>query len=734
MAVWAVCASRPRPEGVEDAVRIADQWYVSVTSSLADDRTRVLKAGETFAVFDRFGDIPAAGTVHGLYHQGTRFLSRFTLRVNGRRPMLLNSGVRDDGLLTADLTTPDLHDGDRLVVRKGTVHFFRARLLQRGGWQEHIRVTNYGTEAVTMSLTIAFAADYRDIFEARGFTRAQRGEDLVPETRGTRAILAYRGRDEVVRRTAVAFEPAPARLDTQEGTFALALKPGGRQDLYIAIACEPGIPADARVGYAAALAEAAAARARERERCCEVHSGHIQFDAWVRRSRADLALLAAGNPEGPYAYAGVPWYSTPFGRDGILAALQCLWLDPDLARGTLAYLARMQAAQDSADHDAEPGKILHEVRQGELAATGEIPFGRYYGSVDATPLFVALAGAYYERTGDLGFTQALWPHVERALAWIDRYGDADGDGFVEYRRRSVGGLVNQGWKDSDDAIFHRDGRTATGAIALAEVQGYVYAARRAAAALARALGKPDQAAALEAEAEALRSRFEEAFWSEALGMYALALDGDKRRCEVRASNAGHVLWSRISSPDRARRTAAALLGPAFFSGWGVRTLAEGEPRFNPMSYHNGSVWPHDNALIAMGCARYGHKREALRILTTLFEAATLLDLSRLPELYCGFVRRPNEGPTLYPVACAPQAWASAAVFYLLEAALGITVEPAARRISLCQPMLPDALNRLEVRNLRLANGRVDLAVERHARDVGVRVLREEGGIQVAVVV
>ena len=718
---------------MEDAVRIADQWYVSVTSSLADDRTRVLKAGETFGVFDRFGDIPIVGSgVHGLYHQGTRFLSQLALRVNGRRPMLLNSSVRDDGLLTADLTTPDLLDGDRVVVRKGTVHVFRARLLQRGGAQEHIRVTNYGTDAVTVWLTIAFAADYRDIFEVRGFERTQRGEDLPPELLGARAILAYRGRDRVVRRTAVAFEPAPARLDAQEGAFAVALKSGGQQDLYVAVACEPGPGVDAAVNYVAAYAATDTARAQAP--CCDLRSGHTLFDAWVRRSSADLALLAAGNPEGPYAYAGVPWFSTPFGRDGILTALQCLWLHPELARGTLAYLARMQAAEDSAEHDAEPGKILHEVRQGELAATGEIPFGRYYGSVDATPLFIVLAGAFFERTGDLAFIGTLWPHIERALEWIDRYGDADGDGFVEYRRRSSRGLVHQGWKDSEDAIFHRDGGIATGPIALAEVQGYVYAARRAAATLARALGKPDRAATLEQTAETLRGRFEAAFWSDALGMYALALDGDKRRCEVRASNAGQVLWSGIARPDRARRTVAALLGPAFFSGWGVRTVAEGEPRFNPMSYHNGSVWPHDNALIAMGCARYGQKRATLRILLALCEAAALLDLNRLPELYCGFVRRLGEAPTLYPVACSPQAWASAAVFYLLEACLGISFQPESRRISLCQPVLPEFLNRLEVRNLQLADGRVDLAFERHTQDVGVHVLSEVGGIEIAVLV
>ncbi len=475
---------------MEEAIRIADRWYVLVTSSHTDDRTRVLKHGETFGVFDRFGDVPAVGSgAHGLYHQGTRFVSRLQLRVNGKRPMLLNSSVREDnGLLTADLTTSDLHDGERLTVRKGTVHVFRGRVLRTGSWQEHVRVTNYGEDPVTFKLSVEFAADYADVFEVRGFERSQRGEAIPPRVRGDGVTLGYRGLDGVLRRTTFAFAPAPATIGPHDAAFAIVLQPKAQRDLYVAIACEPGAPR-ATVSYAAALAEAEAEMERERQGKCAVHATHSQFDAWIRRSAADLALLTAGNPEGPYPYAGVPWYSTPFGRDGILTALQYLWVDPSVARCTLEFLARMQAADDDPERDAEPGKILHEIRHGELAALGEIPFGRYYGSVDATPLFVLLAGAYYERTGDLPFIRAIWPNLERALAWIDRYGDLDGDGFVEYRRRSSRGLLHQGWKDSENAIFHRDGRPATGAIALAEVQGYVFAAKRGAAALADRAGR-----------------------------------------------------------------------------------------------------------------------------------------------------------------------------------------------------------------------------------------------------
>ena len=719
---------------MEEAIRIADRWYVLVTSSHTDDRTRVLKHGETFGVFDRFGDIPAVGNgAHGLYHQGTRFLSRFELRVNGKRPMLLNSSVREDnGLLTADLTTSDLHDGERLMVRKGTVHVFRGRLLRAGVWQEHVRVTNYGEDPVTFKLSFDFAADYADIFEVRGFERSRRGDLLPPTVRSDGVTLGYQGLDGVVRRTSLAFAPPPAAIGPHDAAFALVLQPKAQRDLYVAVACEPGA-AQASAAYAAAFAEAEAEMERERRHKCAVYATHSQFNAWIRRSTADLALLTAGNPEGPYPYAGVPWYSTPFGRDGILTALQCLWVDPTVARCTLEFLAQMQAAEDDPERDAEPGKILHEMRHGELAALGEIPFGRYYGSVDATPLFVALAGAYYERTGDLPFIRAIWPNLGRALEWIDRYGDLDGDGFVEYRQRSGRGLLHQGWKDSENAVFHRDGRPAAGPIALAEVQGYVFAAKRSAAALAAALGEPGRATALAAAAETLRGRFEATFWSDALGMYVLALDGEKRPCQVRASNAGHVLWSGIADPIRARRTAEALLGPPFFSGWGVRTVAEGEALYNPMSYHNGSVWPHDNALIAMGLARYGLKREALRVVAALFDAAIAMDLYRLPELYCGFVRRPSEGPTLYPVACSPQAWAAGSVFLLLQACLGISFVPALRRVTFMAPVLPEFLDRLEIRNLGVGEGRVDLALERldHGA-VHAKLLRNEGGVEVAV--
>ncbi|MGH6927702.1 MAG: amylo-alpha-1,6-glucosidase, partial [Dongiaceae bacterium] len=413
-------------------------------------------------------------------------------------------------------------------------------------------------------------------------------------------------------------------------------------------------------------------------------------------------------------------------------ALFTLWIDPAIARGVLCYLAATQATTRDPDRDAEPGKILHETRGGEMARLREVPFERYYGSVDATPLFIVVAAAYADRTGDMETLRAIWPNIEAALSWIDSYGDADGDGFVEYNRHSETGLVNQGWKDSHDSVFHADGRLAPGPIALCEVQAYVYLAKRGAAAIARRLDRAQTAELLENQADLLQQRFEAAFWCEELSTYALALDGTKQPCRVRSSNAGHALFAGIVAPDRARRLAAGLMDRDFFAGWGIRTLAAGQPRFNPMSYHNGSIWPHDNAIIALGFDRYGFKDAAVRVLASMFDASNYIDLRRLPELFCGFARQVRTGPTFYPVACAPQAWSTAAPFALLQAALGLGLNYWKSEVRFQQPELPEFLRELQIEAVGLADRTADIHVARHGREVAIDVPSRSPDLRVVV--
>jgi glycogen debranching enzyme len=544
--------------------------------------------------------------------------------------------------------------------------------------------------------------------------------------------LGYEGLDRVDRWVTVRCAPAPTAVHPDEIWFDTFVPEGEVVQWDLTISCEVAQRIRCDHSYEHALVEVERALHSARADDCLIVTSNAQFNMWLNRSLADLHMMVSDTPDGPYPYAGVPWFSTPFGRDGLITAFEFLWVNPRIARGVLAYLAATQAREVLPEQDAETGKILHETRKGEMAALNEIPYGRYYGSIDATPLFIMLAGAYYERTGDQAFITQIWPNIELALQWIDRAGDLDGDGFVEYSRRSKDGLIHQGWKDSQDAVFHADGRAAEGPIALCEVQGYVFAAKRRAAQLALALGHTEQSSRLLKEADTLRTQFERHFWCNDLSSYALALDGVKQPCRVKTSNAGHCLWTGIADPKHGMRTAKTLMSEESFNGWGVRTVAATETRFNPMAYHNGSVWPHDNALIAAGMAAYGFKQGALKILGGLFDASLFLGLHRLPELLCGFPRRPGEGPTLYPVACSPQTWSSVAVFLLLQSCLGLRIEAIRSRLSFSQPVLPPFLEHIEMKNLRIGDATVDLLLERHPKDVGINILRQQGQVEVVV--
>jgi len=716
----------------KDVIEVGQHFYIRASSSLADDRTRVLLNGDTFAVFDRGGDVQPVGFgQQGIFHKETRHLSRLEMHFCGERPLLLSSTIREDNVLFAvDLTNPDLVMSSGNALPRGTLHLYRTKFLTERIAYDQITLHNYGDVTIEGDLSFEFESDFADIFEVRGEKRPRRGETLPEIVERGAVSLEYLGLDHIRRITRVQCS-APVCTAHEGGlSIPVHLEPQGEISFTLTVECRREEP-DARPAlYDDALQRMNHERATSPLADVDISTSSEQFNYWIRRSHADLMMMLARTPFGPYPYAGVPWFSTVFGRDGIITALELLWVAPSVARGVLTYLAATQATSFDPERDAEPGKILHEMRKGEMAELREVPFGRYYGTIDGTPLFLMLAAAYYERTADLELLREIWPNALAALEWIDKYGDRDGDGLVEYARATDHGLVQQGWKDSNDSVFYSDGRLAAGPIALCEVQSYVYAAKRGIAAVARDLDNVRLAEQLDEQALELRAKFSAAFWSDELSMFALALDGEKKQCRVRSSNAGHCLFSGIASEIQRRAVANQMLSPAFFSGWGIRTLVTGEKRYNPMSYHNGSVWPHDNAMIAYGALRSADKMLALRVMSGLLDLSENVSQHRLPELICGFGRRKGKGPTLYPVACSPQAWAAGSVFMVLQACLGLEINAKEARIYLHHSALPENLQEVRIHNLRVGGASVDLSFERYGETVGVNIERRRGAVEI----
>jgi len=728
----------PGGEEFELADESANRVLVKGVVAVLDQRTERLysiKEGDIFLFADAEGNLDAEEAIGaGLYYRDTRFLSDYALTVDGRAPLLLSTSTDRPYSSHIDLANQDLTGPDgSAVAAQGTINIRRTRLI-KDRLYERIRVKNYNATAAGMSLELTFGSDFADIFEVRGLKRSQRGKLALPKADKRSAVLAYLGQDNVFRETRITFglEPAQVEVVGEKVRVRWRLELAPSQTEVVPLTVEPRV-AGRHAGlqsFDAAVHQLRRSYEEWERSCTRIWSDNELYNSLLTRAMRDLRALRTPTEHGDMVAAGIPWFVAPFGRDALMTCHQTLMLNPDLTRTTLNVLARYQADEVDKWRDAEPGKILHEFRQGELASAHVIPHSPYYGSVDSTPLWLLLLGTYYRWTDDLAFCRELLPNVERALDWIDRYGDLDGDGLLEYQRSSPRGLTNQGWKDSHDSVVHADGKIAEGPIALAEVQAYTYLAKLRIADVYEALGRADEAAGLRAQAGTLRARFNERFWIESEQYFAEALDGEKRQVATVTSNPAHGLYCDIVDPDRAQLLARRLLAPDMFSGWGIRTMSKSSVAYNPMSYHNGSIWPHDNAFIGAGLKRHGHAKATNRLATALFDMAVTVDDMRLPELFCGFTRRSPNRPVAYPVACSPQAWASGAAFLLLQAMLGISARAPENTLLVNKPNLPPWLNTVELHNLRVGRSAISMVFRRQGETTGFSLLEKEGNVRV----
>ncbi|HZB03833.1 MAG TPA: amylo-alpha-1,6-glucosidase [Actinomycetota bacterium] len=693
-----------------------------------------VKEDETFLYSDIEGNLDDRVELGlGLYYRDTRFLSNYRLKISARDPILLSSSGERVYVSHVDLTNPDLYDEERDPVPQHTLNIRRIRAI-KDRLYERIRVKNYNPFRIEIDVTLTFGADFADIFEVRGLSRQTRGTYEPPRSGDRWLEFGYHGEDEVRRRTRIEFGVIPQRVeirgDLAEASFRVRL--AGHETKTVSLTVEPivGQSRAAPADFDEVVHGLRHSYEDWEHECTRIRTDNELFDQLLVRGLRDLRALYTKTDGGGIIAAGIPWYVAAFGRDTLITAHQMLMLSPGPARDSLQVLAEHQGTKVDDWRDEEPGKILHEIRKGELAGAGLLPHTPYFGSVDATPWFLILLAQYFRWTNDLGFVKEMLPAAEAALRWIDEYGDLDGDGFVEYRSRSSRGLRNHGWKDAHDSVMHADGSMAEPPIALAEVQAYVYMARTRMADVYSALEDYEQAVRLRDQATVLRRRFQEAFWVEEDGFFAGALDGDKRPVRTPVSNPGHGLYCGILEPGRAEVVARRLFEPDMFSGWGIRTMSKDAAGYNPMSYHNGTVWPHDNALIAAGLKRYGFLDQTNRVATAMFEAAQFADYLRLPELFCGFTRRTPSPPVQYPVACSPQAWAAGAPFLLLQAMLGISAAAHENVLTVNKPHMPTWLNEVEIRNLRVGDSTLSLVFRREGETTGFSLLSREGNVRV----
>jgi glycogen debranching enzyme len=684
-------------------------------ANLAD--TIVIKNGNLFMVTLRDGRLPA-DVEHplGLWFRDCRFLSVHELRICARLPRLLTATDAAGTEAVHELTNPDLDlaDGGWLPAESLRLRVERTAEAE-GALRQRIAVRSYHRHPILLPLELRLGADFQPMLEVRGV--------VPPHERPTPKLgpegFSLVGRDGVQRATAIHATPAPSTIENGSLLFVLDLEARGAIDVGVDFEVSETTGGRVRRGVPQARHDVGT----------RVSSDDQLFNRILERSLDDLQLLHSELDGHSYYAAGVPWFATLFGRDSLISSFQTLSFVRGIPEQTLRLLAGRLGQEYNDERDEEPGKVLHELRVGEPAALGETPFARYYGSVDATPLFLCLLGRHADWSGSLDLFRELRGPAEAALEWIDRYADLDGDGLVEYQRRSPNGLVTQGWKDSEDGIPDDDGEPLRGPVALVEVQGYVIRAKRLMARMFELDGDGARAERLRDEAAAVERELER-FWRPDQHCYAIALDGEKRPGSGLTSNQGHLLWSNAVSDERAQAIRDVLMSGDMFTGWGVRTLAESHPAYNPVGYHTGSVWPHDSALIAFGLRRYGFDEDFTLIFEGLLEAASRFDDYRLPELFAGFARREFDEPVPYPVACQPQAWAAGSIPFLLKWGLGLSPDALEKRLAIVRPSLPRWLNRIEVTGLALGEARIDLVFERAGEHVTLADARIEGDAEV----
>jgi glycogen debranching enzyme len=689
----------------------------------------IIREDGLFFLTDTDGSIPLHNdSGFGLYHNDTRYLSGWDVSLIGVEPICLLSTAQLGFGEEQVLTNPELINERGEVLSSGSLEIRRQRVLDQALF-ESTRLTNFALVPLAVTLQYQFDADFADLFEVRGIRRKQRGQLLRPRLRPSAVTFAYRGLDNVVREVSVQFRRQPDLLRRHRAVFHLKIEPGEAEEIGVEVAVDQ--PAGPGTGSARQSTVSLGESHRQwKESCTRVLTSNDLFNAALDRSAADLRVLWANRgPDLSYVSAGVPWYDTLFGRDSALAAMMSLALRPQMARDILRCLACFQGKVSDPSREEEPGKIIHEVRQCEMANTGEVVFGRYYGSVDSTPLFVLLAAEYYRWTADLELMKELQRSIDAGLAWIDRFGDLDGDGYLEYIKKAPHGLDNQGWKDSGDGIVDEDGNLLKPPVALVEVQGYVYAAKQAIADVYDALGEASQAQELRAEAAALRRRINTDFWRPE-GYYALALDADKRPARVLSSNAGQLLWTGAPPRAKARSQIDRLVRNDMFSGWGIRTLSSSAKRYNPMGYHLGTIWPHDNALIMAGLKRYAAEVELNEIATAICDATYAFPHFRLPELFSGAPRSAHHAPVPYPVACRPQAWAAGTFPLMLQAILGLRPNAPTNELFIVRPRLPYWLDSVRLQGLRVGQSEVDLLYHRRGDRTRIDVLGVRGPLKV----